>query len=397
MKNIPISTLFLAFVFSALPACKNRDFNNSSQQKNIENGAYSSVTPDRITYGFHWTSSPSVTDLNSAIAWAKFQIDESKENAKIPENGPAPEMAAAGHGLYIATDPMQSDNFGSNLLLVPVKPQSKFTYIFERSDSSQFSVMRSNTPMIVYRYISSFVPGALDRSAVIRSPDLVDWNAASFYTFKRGKLEVPDEKGIEKLKLALDSKDLKQFLEFFLNSRKTLETLCSLADTTQTAKLHYIKTELNNMYNSAMFHAGANNEPKIYTVIQKELKEPGLKELVEKQPLPVQAILLQSVEKPDEAIKKLLNYRASALMGWKNPPYSPGETEITFDFDLYLLKKIKLVPQDLAVKSKSELLDFLYTAAENKLKEDAKALAVLQPLANQFSGLLTEMSLTAWK
>ncbi len=397
MKYIPLSHLFMVFVFTAMPSCKNRQFNNASQQKNIENGAYASLTPDRITYGFHWTRSPSVTDLNSAIQWAKFQIEESKENSNIPENGPAPEMATAGHGLYIATDPMQSDSFGSNLLLVPVKPQSKFTYIFERSDSSQFSVMRSNTPIVVYRYVSSFVQGALDRSAVIRSPQIVDWNAASFYAFKRGKLEVPDEKGIEKLKLALDSKDLKQFLEYFLNSRKTLQTLCSMADTTQTAKLRYIKTELNNIYNLAMFNAGANNEPKIYTVIQKELKEPGLKELVEKQPLPVQAILLQSVEKPDEAIKKLLNNRIPALVGWKTSPFGPGETDITLDFDLYLLKKINLIPQDSTVKNKSDLLDILLTIAEKKLKEDEKSLAALQPIANQFANLLSEMSLTAWK
>ena len=388
---------FLLFAsVSVTVSCKDRKFNNPSEQKDFVDGAYTSKTPDQLTFGFHWTSSATVTDLNSAIQWAKFQIDESKENAKIPENGPAPTNAMAGHGLYIATDPIQSKDFGSNLLLVPIKPQSKYSFVFDRGGSSQFTAMRSNIPMIVYQYTNSFVPGADNKSAVIRSPDVVDWEKASFYAFKQGTLEVPDATGIEKLKLALDSKDIKQFLEYFLNSRKTLESICALVSATQLATFQSIKSNLSKSFIAA-FSTLDENKQSLSTVILKELKEPAQKELVEKQPLSLQPVLLQTAEKWQNTFFSFMFGRMGRILYPTGASTIPGDSEVTFDFDIFTLKKLKMIPQDSNIKTNAELLDYLFTAEEKKLKAEAESLSALKPIANQFSLLLAEMSIAAWQ
>ncbi len=388
---------FLLFAsVSVTVSCKDRKFNRASQQKDFVDGFHSSLTPGHLTFGFHWMSSATVTDLNSAIQWAKLQIDASKENFKIPENGPAPSMAMAGHGLYVATDPIQTKDFGSNLLLVPIKPQSKYSFMFDRSGSGQFALMRSNIPVIAYQYLPSFVPGADNRSAVIRSPDVIDWEKASFYSFKEGTLEVPEIKGIEKLQQALDSKDIKQFLEFFLNSRKTLQSVCSLSGYSQFRNIQNLKSNINRSYIPALSSLDENKTP-IYLAIMKELKEPSLKELVEKQPLNLRPILLQTGEDSTKPIIQFLFGRMSAILGDTNSTLNSWEAEITLDLDLYILKKIKLIPHDLIVKNKTELLDYLYTTEEKKFKAEAELLSGLKPIANQFSQLLAEKSITAWQ
>lgn len=170
------TSIGLAVVAALSPACKSRHLNEGAQvarRKALFEAGSTVTSANRTTYLFHWTSDKGAAlnpkqYISTQIAYAK------QRNPTFVYPGDM-----AGHGLYLASDPLSTREYGDTLLVVPVKAGQRYKAIdqFDDQDKSIIVIRDSSVKGIVYPYkvFLSFENGERQGyAAVLRDESLVE-------------------------------------------------------------------------------------------------------------------------------------------------------------------------------------------------------------------------------
>lgn len=186
-KTYARSTMLIPL--SALAACQFQH-NSRSMEDRASTSAIASTVDE--TVGFSWTTSTLAPEdfLKAATSGARAANSILRNSADIPDT------AVHGHGLYLATDPLQSSLYGRELHCVSLRPGTTW------QDSGFDALATIHGPAALLRY--PFAPGLLPQehgadkrewAGVVRDASVIDFERSRKISFSRneGRDTLPGE------------------------------------------------------------------------------------------------------------------------------------------------------------------------------------------------------------
>ncbi|MEY3904039.1 MAG: hypothetical protein RL189_3345, partial [Pseudomonadota bacterium] len=169
--------------------------------------------------GFNWSSS--TADLRQHLTNSIHTARDMNRNIKT--SGDIPDGANSGYGLYIASDPIQSAMYGTELTCAVLKPSASWQH-YEMDD---IAALRGASSVLRYAYstgiLASPTKGRFDYAAVVRDLSAVDFSKSLKISFKtEGRREGLDENALLYARRALEQNDLCGVLSVFEGSFSTL-------------------------------------------------------------------------------------------------------------------------------------------------------------------------------
>lgn len=167
----------LAFSFVS---CKTRSFHSevASSGARVAGTEWESdgkvEVGNKVTYVYHWTNDPSAKQ--QPLKYLERTLTNVKSlNSKIEDVVSANLMG--GHGIYTASDPLVSKEYGNTLIVIPILLNAggiinaETVMQGEFKPTVKFSQIKSDAPAIVYGWMGYF-----NRAMVIRDLSIVDKN-----------------------------------------------------------------------------------------------------------------------------------------------------------------------------------------------------------------------------
>ncbi|MEY3901857.1 MAG: hypothetical protein RL189_1163 [Pseudomonadota bacterium] len=196
----------------------------SSKTEGKISNATSTKSLGRQIVGFNWSSSDERIDtfLKGAIANAQ------ELNQKILNMNDVPEGALAGHGLYLASDPLQSTVYGTELTCVTLEASASWRGLIQ--GDSKISAIASPDSVLRYPFTVGILPlpGSSDSprfeyAAVVRDLNAIDIGKSKKISFRReGAGEGLNQQSLRDAQTALSRKDVCGVLSAFEGEFSTL-------------------------------------------------------------------------------------------------------------------------------------------------------------------------------
>jgi hypothetical protein len=207
----------IAIAFVSLESCKPRDFGTNASSSSQNSGEIK-ITGKEII-GFNWSNSSE----NIQQHFRNSVNNAHKNNITIKTPEEIPNGLTMGHGLYIASDPLQSAVYGKELFCAALKKNASWRPAFFES----LEAIHSSAAVLRYPFAIGILPiptkDSFEWAAVIRDFDAFEINRSRKISFqKSGSGSGLQERSLTLAKETLERQDICEFLAAFEGEFLTL-------------------------------------------------------------------------------------------------------------------------------------------------------------------------------